>query len=101
MPANIDNFIPAGKLRLSLSCVSTSNPIVSFKTNHDCAVRMLYLMSEYPTSVSVEARDKDKEVLAFFIEDITQDDLKFQNESYFLKDEAVDRIMSKLTESME
>lgn len=58
-------------------------------------------MSEYPTSVSIEVRDKDNEPLVFFIEDITKDDLRLDDERYTLKNETVDRIMSKLTESME
>lgn len=62
---------------------------------------MLYLMSEYPTSVSIEVRDKDNEPLMFFIEDITKDDLRLDDERYTLKNETIDRIMSKLTESME
>ena len=62
---------------------------------------MLYLMSEYPTSVSIEVRDKANEPLVFFIEDITKDDLRLDDESYVLKNETVDRIMSRLIESME
>jgi hypothetical protein len=58
-------------------------------------------MSEYPTSVSIEVRDKDNEPLVFFIEDITKDDLRLDDERYTLKNETVDRIMSKLIESME
>lgn len=99
MPTNILDLIPAGKAKSSLSCLSTFNQTISFKTNYDCIARMLYLMSEYPTSVSLEARDKTGEVLAFILEDISQDDLRPQNEGYVLKDEAVERIFAKIKES--
>lgn len=109
MPTNakavsLFDFIPKGKIRLALSRLSSFNQTVSSgtnKPNHNCVVRMLYLMSEYPTSVSIEVRDKDNEPLVFFIEDITKGDLRLDDERYTLKNEAVDRIMSKLTESME
>nr|DAS92829.1 MAG TPA: hypothetical protein [Caudoviricetes sp.] len=109
MPTNakavsLFDFVPKGKIGLALSCLSSFNQTVSSgtnKPNHSCVVRMLYLMSEYPTSVSIEVRDKDNEPLVFFIEDITKGDLRLDDERYTLKNEAVDRIMSKLTESME
>lgn len=109
MPTNakavsLFDFVPKGKIGLALSCLSSFNQTVSSgtnKPNNNCVVRMLYLMSEYPTSVSIEVRDKDNEPLVFFIEDITKDDLRLDDERYTLKNEAVDRIMSKLTESME
>lgn len=109
MPANakavsLFDFVPKGKIRLTLFCLSSFNQTISSgtnKPNHNCVVRMLYLMSEYPTSVSIEVRDKDNEPLVFFIEDITKDDLRLDDERYTLKNETVDRIMSKLTESME
>ena len=53
-------------------------------------------MSEYPTSASIEVRDKNNEPLVFFIEDINENDLRLQGESHILKDETVDRIMSKI-----
>lgn len=104
MPTNLFDFIPKGKIRLALFCLSSFNQTVSSgtnKPNHNCVVRMLYLMSEYPTSVSIEVRDKANEPLVFFIEDITKDDLRLDDESYVLKNETVDRIMSRLIESME
>ena len=104
MPANLFDFVPKGKIRLALFCLSSFNQTISSgtnKLNHNCAVRMLYLMSEYPTSVSIEVRNKDNEPLVFFIEDITKDDLRLDDKSYTLKNETVDRIMSKLIESME
>lgn len=109
MPTNakavsLFDFIPKGKIRLALFCLSSFNQTISSgtnKANHNCVVRMLYLMSEYPTSVSIEVRNKDNKPLVFFIEDISKDDLRLDDEVYTLKNEAVDRIMSKLTESME
>lgn len=109
MPTNskavsLFDFVPKGKIRLALFCLSSFNQAISSGTNnpnYNCAVRMLYLMSEYPTSVFIEVRNKDNEPLVFFIEDITKDDLRFDDGSYVLKNETVDRIMSKLIESME
>ena len=104
MPANLFDFVPKGKIRLALFCLSSFNRTISSSTNnpnYNCAVRMLYLMSEYPTSVSIEVRNKDNEPFVFFIEDITKDDLRLDDESYTLKNETVDRIMSKLIESLE
>nr|DAD60793.1 MAG TPA: hypothetical protein [Caudoviricetes sp.] len=104
MPTNLFDFIPEGKIRLALSCLSSFNQAISSGTNKpncNCVARMLYLMSEHPTSVSIEVRDKANEPLVFFIEDITKDDLILNDKSYVLKNETVDRIMSKLTESME
>ena len=104
MPANLFDFVPKGKIRLALFCLSSFNQTISSgtnKPNHNSVVRMLYLMSEYPTSVSIEVRNKDNEPLVFFIEDIAKDDLRLDDESYTLKNETVDRIMSKLIESME
>ena len=104
MSTNLFDFIPEGKIRMALSCLSSFNQTISSGTNKpncNCVVRMLYLMSECPTSVSVEVRDKNNEPLVFFIEDINKNDLRLQGESHILKDEVVDRIMSKLMESTE
>lgn len=107
MPTNskavsLFDFVPKGKIRLALFCLSSFNQTISSGTNnlnYNCVVRMLYLMSEYPTSVSIEVRDKNNEPLVFFIEDINKDDLRPQNESYVLKDEAVERIFAKIKEN--